>query len=147
MRSGKSKLVIAVDFDGTVVEHRYPEIGDVIPGAFEVLHELQEKGHKLILWTVRDGIDLQAAIDFCLDHGIMFYAANESHPNEEFNKYISRKIDCDIFIDDRNVGGFLGWEKIREILIPDSPNIKRNQEKKAESKPKKGFFGKLFEKE
>ena len=147
MRSGKSKLVIAVDFDGTVVEHRYPEIGVVIPGAFEVLHELQEKGHKLILWTVRDGIDLQAAIDFCLDHGIMFYAANESHPNEEFNKYISRKIDCDIFIDDRNVGGFLGWEKIREILIPDSPNIKRNQEKKAESKPKKGFFGKLFEKE
>ncbi len=147
MRSGKSKLVIAVDFDGTVVEHRYPDIGDVIPGAFDVLHELQEKGHKLILWTVRDGIDLQAAIDFCLDHGIMFYAANESHPNEEFNKYISRKIDCDVFIDDRNVGGFLGWEKIREVLIPDSPNIKQNQENKTESKPKKGFFGKLFEKE
>ena len=144
MRSDKSKLVIAVDFDGTIVQHRYPDIGEIIPGAFEVLRDLQEEGHRLILWTVRDGIDLQAAIDFCLDHGIMFYAANESYPDEEFNKYISRKVDVDIFIDDRNVGGFLGWDKIREVLIPDSPNINRDKVNLIEKKNEKGFFGKLF---
>ncbi len=144
MKSNNSKLVIAVDFDGTIVEHRFPEIGDVIPGAFEVLRELQERGHKLILWTVRDGIDLEAAVDFCLDHGIMFYAVNQSYSNEEFNKYISRKVDCDIFIDDRNVGGFLGWEKIREILIPDFQNTIQESKMNNNLEPKKGFFGRLF---
>lgn len=138
-----SKYRIAVDFDGTIVEHRYPAIGEIIPDAFEVLRELQENGHKLILWTVRDGIDLQAAIDFCLDHGIMFYAANESFPNEEFNKYISRKVDVDIFIDDRNIGGFIGWDKIREILIPNSPNNTQNQENLS-IKKNKNFFKRLF---
>ena len=82
-----NKLTIAVDFDGTIVEHRYPDIGEIIPGAFEVLRDLQANGHRLILWTVRDGIDLKNAVDFCLDHGIIFYAVNESYPNEEFNKY------------------------------------------------------------
>ncbi len=140
----KSKLVIAVDFDGTIVEHKYPDIGEIIPGAFEVLRELQEKGCKLILWTVRDGIDLQAAVDFCLDHGVMFYAVNESHPNEEFNKYISRKIDCDLFIDDRNVGGFLGWKKIREILLPESCNKSDDHTNNSEYLQKKGLFNRLF---
>lgn len=135
-------LNIAVDFDGTIVEHRYPDIGEILPGAFEVLRDLQEDGHRLILWTVRDGIELKNAVDFCLDHGVIFYAVNESFPNEEFNKYISRKVDVDIFIDDRNIGGFLGWNKIREILLKDSSTetnqINNNPEQK------KGFFGKLF---
>lgn len=142
MESQTKKLTIAVDFDGTIVEHRYPDIGEIIPGAFEVLRELQERGHRLILWTVRDGIDLKNAVDFCLDHGIIFYAVNESMPNEEFNKYISRKVDADIFIDDRNVGGFLGWDKIREVLMPDSSSKNKSGESKPE--PKKGMFGKLF---
>lgn len=142
MESQTKKLTIAVDFDGTIVEHRYPDIGEIIPGAFEVLRELQERGHRLILWTVRDGIDLKNAVDFCLDHGIIFYAVNESMPNEEFNKYISRKVDADIFIDDRNVGGFLGWDKIREVLMPDSNSKNKSGESKPESK--KGMFGKLF---
>ena len=86
-------LIIAVDFDGTIVEHKYPQIGEIIPGAFEVLQELQENGHKLILWTFRDGEYLKDAVDFCLENGIMFYAVNESLPNEDFNKYMSRKKD------------------------------------------------------
>lgn len=135
---------IAVDFDGTIVEHRYPEIGAVMPQAFEVMKELQERGHKLILWTFRDGVYLKNAVEFCLDRGVMFYAVNESHPNEEFNKYMSRKIDADIFIDDRNVGGFIGWEKIREILIPDSEYLKNNDNIKPQ-KNKKCFFN-IFKK-
>lgn len=142
MTEENKSLTIAVDFDGTIVEHKYPDIGEEIPGAFDVLKELQERGHKLILWTIRDGIDLQNAIDYCIEKGIIFYAVNESYPNEEFNKYMSRKIYADVFIDDRNVGGFPGWQKIREILIPDSPFINK-QNNTAKSK-KKCFTKRLF---
>ncbi len=137
-------LIIAVDFDGTIVEHKYPQIGEIIPGAFEVLQELQENGHKLILWTFRDGEYLKDAVDFCLENGIMFYAVNESLPNEDFNKYMSRKINADVFIDDRNVGGFIGWENIRRILIPNSPNIKAKNIKTSASSTQKSFLKKLF---
>jgi hypothetical protein len=143
MEKPGNKLTIAVDFDGTIVEHRYPDIGEIIPGAFDVLRELQENGHRLILWTVRDGIDLKNAVDFCLDHGVIFFAVNESYPNEEFNKYISRKVDADIFIDDRNIGGFPGWHRIREILLPDSIKTEKSVNKKPE-KNKKGFWGKIL---
>lgn len=142
MENQTKRLTIAVDFDGTIVEHKYPDIGEIIPGSFEVLRELQERGHRLILWTVRDGIDLKSAVDFCLDYGIIFYAVNESVPDEEFNKYISRKVDVDIFIDDRNVGGFLGWDKIRDVLIPDSKNTTKTTKIKPEQK--QGIFSKLF---
>lgn len=138
-------LTIAVDFDGTIVEHCFPEIGPEIPYATEVLKELQNKGHRLILWTFRDGIYLKQAVDYCTEKGVFFYAINESHPNEDFNKYMSRKIDADVFIDDRNVGGFIGWQNIRKILIPDSEFIKNDDENetKPENKPKKTFFGLL----
>ena len=137
-------LTIAVDFDGTIVEHCFPEIGPELPHAFEVLKELQNKGHRLILWTFRDGIYLKQAVDYCTENGVFFYAINESHPNEDFNKYMSRKIDADVFIDDRNVGGFIGWQKIRKILIPDSEFAKKQEdieEEKQADKPKKTFFG------
>lgn len=140
----QTSLKIAVDFDGTIVEHNFPEIGEIIPGAFEVLREIQAKGHKLILWTVRDGIDLQNATDFCLENGVIFYAINESFPNEDFNKYISRKIDVDIFIDDRSIGGFIGWDKVREIIIPDSPNIVKEEEVKKEIEKPKPWIKRLF---
>lgn len=141
-------LTIAVDFDGTIVEHRFPEIGQEMPLATEVLKELQSKGHRLILWTFRDGIYLREAVEFCTEKGVFFYAINESHPDEEYNKYMSRKIDADIFIDDRNVGGFIGWEKIREILIPDSEFIRKDEEENTSDdmpKEKKSIFN-IFKK-
>lgn len=48
-------MIIAVDFDGTIVEHKYPAIGKEIPFAFETLRKLQTEHHKLILWSVREG--------------------------------------------------------------------------------------------
>ena len=113
--------VIAVDFDGTIVTHRYPEIGTVIDGAFETLKDLTRQGITLILWTVRDGELLHEAVEFCKQHELTFSAVNNEHPDEVFNpKYMSRKIVADIYIDDRNVGGFIGWDKIRELLIPQT---------------------------
>ena len=76
----------------------------------------------------------------------MFWAVNESYPNEEFNKYISRKIDADIFIDDRNIGGFLGWHKIRQELLPETISIIHSEQNKISS-DKKGFWSNFFRKE
>jgi len=111
-------LRIAVDFDGTIVEHKYPDIGKEMPNAFNVLKMLSEEGHQLILWTFRDGDDLKEALGFCLEKGIMFWAVNNSYPDEEYSKYISRKINADLYIDDRNFGGFPGWDMIGRSLLP-----------------------------
>lgn len=110
-------MKIAVDFDGTIVEHKYPEIGKTMLFAFETLRELQKRQHELILWTYRAGKELDEAVAFCEKNGIVFYAVNKNFPEEEFDEAtISRKINADVFIDDRNVGGFPGWSKIWEML-------------------------------
>ena len=100
-------MVIAVDFDGTIVTHRYPDIGDEIPFATETLKMLIKEHHKLILWSVREGKLLQDAIDWCRKRGVEFYAVNKDYPEEkvEYNNHFSRKIKADLFIDDRNSGG------------------------------------------
>ncbi len=112
-------MIIAVDFDGTLVEHRYPAIGKEILFAFETLKELQKQQHQLILWTIRSGKELDEAVEFCRQRGIEFYAINKSYPEEKFDESTSRKINADIFIDDRNIGGLPGWGEIWHILNPD----------------------------
>lgn len=109
-------LKIAVDFDGTIVEDRYPGIGKPQLFAFETLKALQQQQHQLILWTVREGQPLQEAVDFCRKHGVEFYAVNKNFPEEELEPGQSRKLNVDYFIDDRSAGGFLGWSKIWELL-------------------------------
>lgn len=109
-------LIIAVDFDGTIVEDSYPQIGKPMMFAFETLTKLQEKGHRLILWTYRSGSRLDEAVSFCEENGVHFYAVNKSFPEEDFNDTMSRKIHADLFIDDRNIGGFLGWGEIYQML-------------------------------
>jgi len=132
-------MKIAVDFDGTIVEHRYPAIGKTKLFAFETLKELQKQGHTLILWTYRSGQRLEEAVNFCQKNGIEFYAVNKNYPEEILTENISRKIDADIYIDDRNIGGFLGWSKIWEILnLPSS-------HKKSEN-TKDNFINRLFKK-
>jgi hypothetical protein len=114
-------LKIAVDFDGTIVEHKYPEIGKEIMFAFPTLRSLQEQGHQLILWTYRSGKELEDAVEYCRRNGVEFYAVNASYPEEEFDEdYDSRKIDADIFIDDRNIGGLPSWGEIFQIINPDA---------------------------
>lgn len=116
-------LIIAVDFDGTIVEDAYPQIGKPIMFAFETLKMLQEKGHRLILWTYRSGSRLDEAVRFCEDNGVYFYAVNKSFPEETFTNNMSRKIHADLFIDDRNVGGFVGWGEIYQMLTNTNPPI------------------------
>ncbi len=108
---------IAVDFDGTIVEHRYPQIGEEIPFAIDALKALQKDGHSLILWTVREGSSLDEAISFCKERGLFFWAINESYPGERHEeKGYSRKIKADMFIDDINIGGLLDWGHIYRLI-------------------------------
>ncbi len=126
-------LIIAVDFDGTIVEDAYPKIGKPMIFAFETLKKLQEEGHRLILWTYRSGEKLDEAVKFCEEHGINFYAVNKSFPEEEFDGSFSRKIHADLFIDDRNIGGFMGWGAIYQLLINSDESL-------ISIEKKKGFF-------
>ena len=112
-------IKIAVDFDGTIVEHAYPEIGKEKLFAFQTLKELQKKGAQLILWTFRSGKELEEAVEFCEKHGVEFYAVNTNYPGEIFDGSVSsRKIDADIYIDDKNIGGLPGWGEIWQMIFP-----------------------------
>lgn len=87
-------MIIAVDFDGTIVEHRYPKIGKEIPFAIQTLRTLIKEGHQLILWSVREGALLQEALDWCHERGVDFYSANMDEPvtdTQERNRNYSRK--------------------------------------------------------
>lgn len=115
----KTSLIIAVDFDGTIVEHRYPEIGRTRPLAFQTLKALQAKGHRIILWTYREGEKLEEAVRFCKKHGLEFYAVNKHYPEEKPEDENSRKILADIYIDDRNLGGIPSWSEIYKMICPE----------------------------
>lgn len=125
----KQSLVIAIDFDGTIVEHRYPFIGRIRPFAFETMEALQIKGHRLILWSHRSGQKLEEAVKFCKSHGIEFYAVNKNYPEEVWDENESRKIVANIYIDDRNLGGIPSWGEIYKIICPDENTIKVKQAK------------------
>jgi len=116
-------MKIAIDFDGTIVENQYPGIGPEMMFAFETMKALKKKGHQLILWTYRHGKELDEAVEFCRKNNLEFDAVNHSFLHEDFNPANqSRKIDADIFIDDRSVGGFLGWGRIYQIIHPEDRN-------------------------
>lgn len=118
----KQSLIIAIDFDGTIVEHRYPFIGKIRPFAFETMEALRIEGHRLILWSHRTGPKLEEAVKFCQNHGIEFYAVNKNYPEEVWDEKESRKILADIYIDDRNVGGLPSWGEIFNIICPEIEN-------------------------
>lgn len=123
-------LIIAIDFDGTIVKDAYPKIGEAQPFAFETLKNLEKEGHRLILWTFRKGKRLEEAVRFCKEKGIEFYAVNKSFPEEEYDSSLSRKILADIFIDDRNFGGFPGWGPIYQELNQLSVEDPKSRKKK-----------------
>ena len=122
-------LIIAVDFDGTIVEDGYPGIGQERLFAFETLKRLQADGHRLILWTYRHGKKLDEAVAFCQENGITFYAVNQSFPEEDFKNDVSRKIHADLFIDDRNIGGILGWGEVYQLLTNETPLLPKPKKK------------------
>ena len=133
-------MTIAVDFDGTIVEHKYPAIGKEKPFAIETLKQLADEGNKLILWTSRDGELLQEALDFCHKRGLDFYGVNCNQPVgslfEGRTGSTSVKVVADVYIDDKNLGGLPEWGTIYEMIT--------GLREKKHKKRRKGLFGKLF---
>lgn len=141
------RMTIAVDFDGTIVEHRYPSIGKEIPFAIETLKKLQDQRHRLILWTVREGRLLDEAVAFCRQRGLEFYAVNHDYPEEEAerNGHYSRKLKADLFIDDRNLGGLPDWGVIYRMVTEKMSYADLLRADAASRRPaKRGFLSRLF---
>ena len=95
-------MIIAVDFDGTLVEHKYPDIGNEAPFAFAILRTLQEQGHQLILYTMRSGRELFNAVQFCQKRGVTFWGVNENPDQHTWTD--SRKVFAHLYIDDAAYG-------------------------------------------
>ena len=96
------QMVIAVDFDGTLCENKWPEIGEPIMHRINWMKSLRAHDNKVILWTCREGMQLVDAIVWCADHGLFFDAVNDNL--EEYKKKFggnSRKIFADCYIDDK----------------------------------------------
>ncbi len=116
---------IAIDFDGTVVTHEYPQIGEDV-GAVPVLKELVEHGYRLILYTMRHGELLAAAEKWFSDRNIPLYAVNENPTQHRWTS--SPKVHADIYIDDSGLGTPIrfvdgcsrpvaDWTKLRKLLV------------------------------
>ena len=143
-------MTIAVDFDGTIVRHRYPKIGDEIPFATETLRLLLRDRHRLILLTVREGRLLDEAVEWCRARGVEFYAINRDFPEEDATgSGFSRKIKADLFIDDRNFGGLPDWgtiyHRIQSGQALESVWSSLTYEDDGETE-ERGFFARLFSK-
>ena len=111
-------MTIAVEFDGTIVADRYPEIGEEMPFAVDTLRMLRQDGRRIILWTVREGALLEEAVEWCRQRGLEFYAVSRDYPEEtqEGNPHFSRKLKADMFIDGRSLGGLPDWGTIYRMV-------------------------------
>lgn len=100
-------MIIAVDFDGTIVDHRFPDIGQESPGAIKWLKAFQDAGAKLILWTMRsdgsvDETPLADAVAFCRERGLEFWGVNANPEQASWTQ--SPKVYAHVYIDDAALG-------------------------------------------
>jgi len=120
-------MIIALDFDGTCCKHLHPSVGDEIDGCVDVLRELTEEGHELILWTCRDGYELELAVQWFVKHKLELAAIQSNSPNVPYAGLVSRKIYAHLYIDDRGLGipltstypderEHVDWHRCRELL-------------------------------
>lgn len=119
-------MVIAIDFDGTCVTHEYPKVGKDI-GAVPVLKKLREKGHLLILHTMRFEETERDAINWFIANNILLYGVNRNKTQWRWSK--SPKIYANLYIDDAALGcplktdpelsdrPFVDWEAVEKLLI------------------------------
>lgn len=118
-------MYVCVDFDGTIVDREYPDLGRPVPNAIPTLLEAQSRGAKLILFTMRAGPELVDAVEYLEDAGIQLFGVNEN-PDQSWST--SRKVYGHCYIDDAALGvplikpdGFarpcVDWSRIRPLLL------------------------------
>ena len=107
-------MIIAVDFDGTIVENDFPRIGKFKPEAEKTLLKLYDEGHYIIIWTCRSGRALNACEQFLKKNNFKYHVINEQNPeNLASHKGIdTRKVYADIYVDDKHIGFKVDWKKI-----------------------------------
>ena len=146
MNKSQVTMIIAVDFDGTIVTHEYPKIGKPIPFAIETLKKLQQEDHhQIILWSVREGKLLDEAIDYCKQRGFEFYAVNSNYPEEIDEHNSPRKINADLWIDDKNLGGIPDWGVIYQMVHSGKQYQPYDSEMVTDMPKKRGLFS-IFKK-
>lgn len=125
---------IAIDFDGTLARDRWPEIGELRPGAKKVINWLKKRGHTLILYTCREGVYLAKAHIFLEKHGIKFDYYNENTEGRiwEYGGDC-RKISADLYIDDKALF-FPGWWIVPFVVLWMEWREKREQAKRLRKK-------------
>jgi len=111
-------MIIAIDFDGTIVEDQFPCIGEMVEGAKEAINRLKEEGYYIIIWTCRSHIRLLEAIEWLAKQGIHYDKINESCPTnvERYSGIDTRKVYADIYIDDKMLGKLPTWDEIYWIV-------------------------------
>ena len=96
-------MIIAVDFDGTLCKHKFPKIGSPNIELINMLKRWKREGHKIILWTCRNGEYLVDAVSWCAKFGLYFDTVNDNVQEVKDNfVQLSNKVYADIYIDDRN---------------------------------------------
>lgn len=120
-------MYIAVDFDGTCVEHKYPKVGNTLPYCVDTLKALVAKGHKICLNTMRDAEELQQAVAWFHDNDIPLYGINENKSQKKWTT--SPKVYGNVYIDDcacgcplvkpHNERPYVDWFQVRQMLESD----------------------------
>ena len=110
-------MIIAIDFDGTLHTGKWPGIGSPAPYAVEVMRQLKADGHRLVIWTCREGDQQTDMINWLLEHDIPFDRVNDNFPDQtQMYKSNSRKVYAHLYIEDKQVGGLPMWEEIYEFV-------------------------------
>lgn len=119
MNDDRNYSIIAIDFDGTLFETDYPTIVSPNLGVIDAAKWCKECGDKLILWTCREGPELDAAIQACREYGLEFDAVNDNLP-EMKEKWGNnpRKVSADDYWDDKNsdIHYFIYAQAVRDRL-------------------------------
>ena len=108
-------MIIAIDFDGTLHQGRWPDIGEPFPGAKDIMGLLKRDGHYLIIWTYREGIRQTEMVNWLMEHEIPFDRINDHKPGSwETYGYKSQKVYAHLYVDDNQVGGLPSWLQVYE---------------------------------
>lgn len=112
-QSKRRDKILAIDFDGTLYDGK---TRDLVPGAAEAIPKLYHAGYVLILWTCRTGNRLKNAENILKRFDLLQYFTSVNQNWEHLRYKTSEKVCAGWYIDDRNIGGFPGWDAVLKEL-------------------------------
>jgi len=131
-------MIIAVDFDGTIVTHEYPKIGEPVENALGMLHLFNKLDHKIILWTMRSGVQLCEAVQYLEDNGVNLWGVNENPEQKSWTN--SPKQYAQMYIDDAALGcplihpdkedgrrPYVNWMAVGQLMFGERFSITSNR--------------------